>query len=281
MSGPAKAKPHARAVRSATLRRWRRGTLLVAALSGLVFLVNVLVADVEPGNAWGLTYGTLATIAMAVVAAYGVRRRTMQRDLGRTRQWLLLHVYGGGLFLLFMLMHSGFVFPHGPLNIVLWTLSVWVSLSGAIGVLLQKWIPRLLSSGLSLEAVYERIPDLIDEMRQECENLVMTAGEPVRRLYEETMAPAMAGVAPRAIYCIDITGGVGARMREWYYVGSVLDDEEGKKLDRLSTLFRAKLELDAQYTLQRTLRWWLYTHVPASVLLLGAVLIHLYAVLYY
>ena len=44
---------------------------------------------------------------------------------------------------------------------------------------------------------------------------------------------------------------------------------------------RTKLELDVHRTLQRPLRWWLYVHVPPSVLLLALVAVHLVTVLYY
>jgi cytochrome b subunit of formate dehydrogenase len=39
--------------------------------------------------------------------------------------------------------------------------------------------------------------------------------------------------------------------------------------------------LDAHYTLQKALRWWLYLHVPASLMLVLLVGLHVYAVIYY
>ena len=44
---------------------------------------------------------------------------------------------------------------------------------------------------------------------------------------------------------------------------------------------RTKLEIDAHYTLQQALRWWLYAHLPASFVLLVFILLHLYTVLFY
>ena len=46
-------------------------------------------------------------------------------------------------------------------------------------------------------------------------------------------------------------------------------------------LFRAKLEIDAHYTLQQPLRWWLYTHLPVSFVVLALLALHLYTVLFY
>ncbi len=57
--------------------------------------------------------------------------------------------------------------------------------------------------------------------------------------------------------------------------------DEWKKLNELEQLYRTKLEIDAHYTLQQTLRWWLYFHVPTSLLLLACVLVHIFVVWYY
>jgi hypothetical protein len=39
--------------------------------------------------------------------------------------------------------------------------------------------------------------------------------------------------------------------------------------------------MDAHYTLQRTLRWWLYGHVPFALVLIAVVAFHIFSVLYY
>jgi hypothetical protein len=61
----------------------------------------------------------------------------------------------------------------------------------------------------------------------------------------------------------------------------LLPTEEREKLDELERLYRAKLEIDAHFTLQRPLRWWLYAHLPPAIVLLALLLLHLYTVLFY
>jgi hypothetical protein len=254
-------------------------------MCGVAFFLNVTFAEVRPSNIWGLTYGTLAAILMAGVALLGARRRmtkfALTAGLGKAQTWLQFHLYGGALCLLFTLMHTGFRQPHGILTWWLWFLSLWVAASGFLGVVLQKWIPRLSTSGLAVEVIYERIPELIHEIGEKVEALIETCGDPVKDFYQKKLALALVTPRPRLIYCIDITGGIQSRLKQFAYLRGFLSPEEKEKLNKLEAYYKTKLEIDAHYTLQRILRLWLYTHVPASLVLLILLGLHLFAVLYY
>jgi hypothetical protein len=125
-------------------------------------------SEVRPGNVWSLAYGSAAAALLVIAAALGLRRRTMKTSsklgAGATRIWLAVHVYGSLLFLVLLLMHTGFRVPSGRLTWWLWVLSLWTVLTGVVGRVLQKWLPRLLGSGLATEVLYERIPELVDEL---------------------------------------------------------------------------------------------------------------------
>jgi hypothetical protein len=199
----------------------------------------------------------------------------------RSQQWVQFHVYGGTLFLLLVLMHTGFRLPSGALAWCLFLTTVWVAVSGLVGVGLQKTIPRLLTSGLSIEVHLDRIPELIQDIRQKSEELVQGLPNAVQEFYRKELAPALAGPRPRPIYYLDITGGIQSRLKQFEYLRQFLTPDEKEKLNHLQSMYRGKLEMDAHYTLQKTLRTWLYLHVPVSIVLLFLVGIHVYAVLYY
>ncbi len=270
-----------RGTRSAAARLFIAAVIVCSA----AFLLNAVVADLRPSNIWGLTYGTFAAILLAGMALLSARRRTtkfaLKAGLGNAQSWLQFHLYGGALCLLLTLMHTGFRQPHGVLTWWLWFLSIWVTVSGLFGVILQKWIPRLLTSGLAIEVVYERIPELINEISEKVNTLIETCTEPVKDFYQKKLVMALATPRPRLIYCIDITGGIQSRLKQFDYLRGFLPSEEKEKLSRLEAFYKTKLELDAHYTLQRIMRLWLYTHVPASLVLLILLGIHLFAVLYY
>jgi hypothetical protein len=261
--------------------QWADAFVAAVVLCLLAYLINGLVSEVNAGNWWGLTYGMLATALMLGAALYGIRRRKLNTDIGKSQTWVQFHVYGGTVFMLLVFMHSGFHLPSGVMNWLLWILSLWVTVSGIVGVALQKWIPKLLTSGLAIEAIYERIPELVAQIRERAEKLAGTCADPVRDFYQRNVAVVMAGPNPRAIYYIDITGGIRSRMKQFEYLRQFVSGDEREKVDELRSLYKTKLELDAHYTLQKALRWWLYTHVPISLVLIVLVALHVYAVWYY
>jgi uncharacterized membrane protein (UPF0136 family) len=269
------------------LRRWVRSTVwfwsfIIAAVIALIaFAVNGIIAEFHPGNTWGLTYGVIATLLMVGAALYGAKRRMMNYHLGKSSVWVQFHVYGGTLFLLMVFMHTGFHLPTGVLTWWLWILSIWITVGGLLGVFLQKAIPRMLSSGLSIEVAYERIPELVDQIRERAAALIETATDPVRDFYRKSIVRNLRAPRFRPIYYIDITGGIQSRMRQFDYLRQFLSTDEKGVLDSLRALYRSKLEIDAHYTLQRALRWWLYIHVPVSLVLIILVGVHLYSVFMY
>ena len=261
--------------------RWLLSFVLATALCLLLLLANAWLSEFHPGNVWGLSYGVSGAVLLVGATLYAARRRTPARGPISSHSWLQFHVYGGALFLLLVLMHSGFRFPEGTLAWALWILSVWTVVSGILGILIQKWIPRLLTSGLATEAHYDRIGELVEAVRGKAAALVGSSDVMVQEFYERNLAPQLAAPEPRWIYFIDITGGIQSRVSQFRYLRDFLPSHERKGLDQLQALFVTKLELDAHYTLQRLLRWWLYAHVPFALMLVVLVGFHVFSILYY
>jgi hypothetical protein len=268
-----------------TARRWAWLFVVTVTVCLIVYAANIVVSELSPANAWGLTYGAGAAGLMVAAGLYGARRRAMalasKLRLGNARGWLYLHVYGGGLFLLLALMHSGFRLPSGPVTWWLWALSLWTVASGLVGLTLQQWLPRTLGSALALEVLYERIPELVAEIRDKAEALVASCAEPVQALYARRVAPALAAPERRLIYFLDITGGKQSQLKEFDYLRRFLPAEDKEKLGELVQLYKAKLDVDAHYTLQTALRGWLWIHVPTSIALYALLILHLFAVYRY
>jgi len=263
-------------------RHWLFAIAVLACVG--VWFANVVLDEVRPGSDWAIGYGAAALALLAVAAAYGLRRRAMKvasRRGGSSSAWLAVHVYGGGLFLILVLMHSGFRLPSGWVTWWLWILSWWVVLGGLGGLFLQRWIPRLLTSGLGVEAHYDRIPELVAGVRERADKLAAQCSPAVQEFYLRSVAPELQEPRRRALYYLDVTGGIQARLRDFTHLVQFLSHEEAESLRDLSRLLRTKLELDAHYTLQLPLRWWLYLHLPASLLLVVFVALHLVSVFLY
>ena len=131
------------------------------------------------------------------------------------------------------------------------------------------------------EVHYDRIPELVRVVRERVELLVAVGDESIRTFYYTNLAGALAEPQTRLIYFVDITGGIKARLRPFDYLRKFLDADDARRLEELRALVRMKLEMDAQYTLQKALRWWVYAHAPVALALVVLVVVHVFAVLYY
>ncbi len=85
----------------------------------------------------------------------------------------------------------------------------------------------------------------------------------LERFYGENVRPAMAGIAPSWATCIDVRSGRDRRLDPFARLAPFLGAEERPRLDDLKAILTEKLDLDAQYSLQRILRLWTWIHVPA------------------
>jgi hypothetical protein len=255
------------------------GVAVVACLG--TYGANVILGRVHPNTTWGWGYGIATTVLFLAAMVYALRRRLMRFRPGRTFHYMQLHIYGGTLFLLLMFMHTGFQVPEGVLTWWLWFFSLWVVLSGLGGVLLQKWIPTLLASGLDVEVNYARIPELTEELYERAEDLVAESAPEVRRFYRRKLADALEVPRFRPLYFVDVTGGRATHTRQFDHLRSVLPADQKEDLNELEEIADTKQQIDAHYTLQAPLRWWLHLHLPVGILLIALIGLHIFTVLYY
>ena len=234
---------------------------------------------------WGLVWGGVAAALALFGAGYGVRRRSLRLATrwraGKAATWLRLHLLSGALFLLAIEIHIGFRLPEGWLTWALWLVSLATVAGGAVGLTLQRWIPRQLASGLSHEVHYERIPELVAALRERAEAIGEGGNEAIRRLWEDQVAGEMERPRRRPVFFLDITGGIRGRLEPFRHLARFLPEGDRERLDELEALYRAKLEIDAHLTLQGALRGWMMAHSPLAVLLVGLLALHVFSVLYY
>jgi hypothetical protein len=262
--------------------RWFTWFWVAVAASLAAFGANLVLGRVHPSSAWGLSFGIAATALLGANLLYAVRRRTLGlRGLGKTWTYLQVHVYGGALFLLLVLMHTGFATPRGVHTWWLYALSIWVVATGLIGIAVQKWIPTVLNASFPIEVHYDRVPALIESIRVRSEKLVDGSGDRIRDFYRRNLENELAGPRPQLMYFFDVTGGIHSRVKSFRYLRGLLGAEQRALLDELKQLYTSKLEIDAHYTLQKALRGWLILHVPASVVLVALLGFHIFSVLYY
>lgn len=258
---------------------WMQASAGLAGASLLLYVGLAWWAPWAPGRFWGLTFGTLAAIIFVIDALYPLRRRLLAWPLGNAQRWLQFHLYGGALACLFVLIHVGFAWPAGQMGWWLLGLSLWVTASGLLGVALQKWVPTVITGNFSVEAIYERIPEMTGRLLDEADALLQDCSEGLEQVYLSDIRPLLVAPEPSWSYVINPRVGRDRRLAPLRDVAPFVADSERERLDDLNTLVNEKLELDAHYSLQRALKGWVLLHVPPAFLLLGLLFVHILAVL--
>jgi hypothetical protein len=259
---------------------WLVGTTAIGAVALFLYGILAFLGPWRAGRGPSLVFGIAAALIVLFQATYPLRRRMLAFPLGNAQRWLQLHVYGGALGFLFVLIHEGFRLPGGVMGWALLVLSAWAAISGLIGVWLQKWIP-VASGGLEVEALFERIPELLANLQKEAAALVAGSSEVFERFYREDISQALAGVQGSWGYLLDVRSGRDRRLAVFDRMSGFLEEAERPRLQDLRAVVTEKLELDAQFSLQRVLKTWTLVHVPPSAALLGLMLFHAGTNVYY
>ncbi len=257
-----------------------RRTLIAAALLVAAYALWAWRLPFSPKRGLGLALGVFAAAVFVFEMLYPARR-SRARPLGSAQAWLQAHVYLGALALLAVLLHAGLRWPRGLMGWALLLLSAWVTLSGLLGVWLQKWIPMALAEGLRVEALFERIPALIEGLVSEADALVGDASDTLESFYRRDVRPALETLRPSWAFVLDVRAGRERALEPFRRIAPFVDAEEKPKVDDLMGLLSDKMELDAQHSLQLLLRRWLLLHVPPAGLLMGLLAVHVFAWLWY
>lgn len=259
--------------------RWFYGAAGAAAGTTLLYLVLASMSPWRPGRFWGLAFGAAAATLFVNAALYPARRRLGAKPWRTAQDWLQLHIYGGFLGTWCVFIHVGFRLPAGQLGWWLWGLSLWTTLTGLLGVAIQKWLPPMMTRSLRVEAIYERIPDLVARRLARADELIRGAPEMLARVYSNDLRPLLATSAPRWAYVTDPVREYDRRLAPLSGLRRYVAGADRERLTDLEAIVREKLELDAHLSAQRALRTWLLLHIPAAYLLLGLLAVHIGAVL--
>lgn len=275
------------AARRAELRRaWRvLGAFWLLALA-LWLAVTLLAwhAERSLGRASVITGYALFAVILSL-AFFKVRKRLLVLPLGTVREWMLGHVVLGALSVPLYFQHTGGLWPGGRYEQAIALAFYTVTLTGIAGYALQRLLPRRLAD-IEGEVIYERIPGEIAMLRDEVEALVLKAvkelgSDTLGRYYEESLE----WFFWRPRFLVGHVLGSG-RSASWIRgritaLRRYLNEGERAYLLQIEQLALRKSRLDAHYALQSVLKFWLFVHVPAAVLLVLLACWHLLVVSIY
>ncbi len=280
-----------------THRPWVIATIALAIISTAAYILYAVETPGGPrgGSAMGLTFGVAGYALMLYAGLLGARKRVPTWRIGRAQTWMRGHLWLGLLSLLLILFHSGFAF-RGPLTFVLMLLFFIVIGSGILGAAIQHYVPSFMTSRVPLETIYEEIPHVRAQLREEADQLASAICGPLDGAVAEETSEHSETVL------VEIEHDDRERFREVYlqkvrpYLaepetsGAELADplRSGETfealrrllappvhgvLDDLENICAEEQQLSRQIRIYRWLHAWLLVHVPLSIalLVLGAV----------
>src|SRR5882724_13060080 len=153
-----------------TQRGWAMATLAVLTAATVIYLLYALNSPQGPrgGSTIGLTFGSFGFAFMLFAAFLGARKRVPTWRIGRAQAWMRGHLWLGFLALPMMLFHGGFHFGGTLTRVLMWLLIITV-FSGAFGAALQHYIPRVMTSDVPLETIYDEIGRVRMLLREEAD----------------------------------------------------------------------------------------------------------------
>lgn len=184
---------------------------------------------------------------MLVLTLFNARKKVPFLPLFSARVWLVSHVALGFFSAIIFAWHAGW--PSGVFNWVLTALYAAVMISGVVGWIWSRTIPRQLTQAGG-ELIWETIPARRAQLRAEAETLAMQSPV-VGQFYLESLAASWDDAE-----------------RKLDQLRRALTEAERAVADRLAELVRQDAQLRLHYRLQGRLKYWLFVHIPLTYALL-------------
>ncbi len=208
-----------------THRIWSIATGTIVGTSTAIYLRYALSAPEGPrgGSAIGIGFGVVGFGFMIFAALLGARKRVPTWRVGRAQAWMRGHLWLGLLSLPMILFHGGFHFGGTLTRVLMWLLIVTV-VSGVLGAVLQHYVPRMMTTDVKLETIYDEIGNVRKLLREEADRGVeaicgplgigKTAKEEVQRAggFSATRAMAASGSGAAVV----LTEEERAPLRKFY-----------------------------------------------------------------
>ncbi|MDI1302461.1 MAG: hypothetical protein PSX71_11185 [bacterium] len=263
--------------------RYLKLASLLAIASMLAYIAHN--PSVKPsGGTWlGYTLGTIGTLIILLLLAFGIRKRSYQSTLGKLQGWLSAHIYLGAALVIVATLHSGFEFGWN-IHTLAYVLTLLVVASGFWGMYFYIRNPARMSAALRGETLEQHLL-AIAEIDNHSRTLAMNHYDHVNQaLLASNNAPLFenfwqqfsgknpqcrtAAVTSLLIASTEKMTGEQAKINAAVYE---LQLQKLARLNRLRHYTRLKTWVDS----------WLIVHVPLSIALLAALTAHIVSVFFY
>ena len=187
-----------------THRAWLIASLIIFGVATAIYVVYAAASPAGPsgGSAIGLMFGIAGSLCMIFAGLLAARKKVPVWRLGRAQTWMRGHLWLGLLSLPLILFHGGFRFG-GPLTSVLMVLLIVVVLSGVFGAALQHYMPRVMTTRIPMETIFEQIDRVRAQLLSEADQMVEAACGPLNSQDASPASRLSTGVATATIATTD------------------------------------------------------------------------------
>ncbi len=262
---------------------WRRIFFVLLIASTASFILYVQREYPHGGSRWGLVYGVAGFFLCFLLAFFGIRKRWYRSTFGTVEQWMQSHIYLGILVLVILVFHTGGRF-HDKVAVATLILVAIVVCSGVLGAILYVTVPRLLTEVESNLTVSE-ISEQLNQLGKQMARIASGKSSPFQRIYEQLIREAAPGWLAGWRLLFSRMRRVQAPTSDWANLLSLVQKDEQEELRQMLVVSRQRKELLIRLIYQQryknVLEFWLYIHIPFTILLLLFALLHVAAVFYY
>jgi len=257
------------------------------------------------GGTWqGYILGTVGALLIVWLSLLGIRKRRYHSTLGTVQGWTSAHVYLGTALLIIATLHCAFQFGWN-IHTLAFVLMSFVIVSGFYGIYSYLQHPRIAAqnrAGLSREALFSELNQLNNRGRELSQLCDAEVGSVIESAIQRTvvggslLAQLSARDHSQILYRGESGGSGGNKPQPNLDQQAVIDfvvkrvprarkNNEAESLQQLlGVLSRRQVilrRLRKDIQLQALLQFWLYIHIPMTIALLGALVAHIFSVLFY
>lgn len=282
-------------------KRYLHYALLVVLASAALYLSQGKVQPPNGGTWQGYVLGTVGALLIAWLAWLGIRKRRYQSTAGTLQGWTSAHVYLGGALLIVATFHCAAQFGWN-VHTLAYVLMTAVILSGFYGIYVYLHYPQKVSSN-RINMSRQHWLDELDELDGSAMAIAPSCGADVQSMVASAIEMTRFG------------GGLLAQLRardlSQMQVSHSSDDgkpknntdqqliiqqlakriprsnkqAEAASLNELLSVFsRRQMVLRILRTdirLQSSMKVWLFFHIPLTIALLAALVVHIISVFIY
>jgi hypothetical protein len=154
-------------------QHWIFGTTAAALAATLFYSIYAAASPNGPrgGSIPGLIFAFTGTGLIVFECLLSARKRYPASPFGRVHTWLRAHVWLGLLSLLLICFHAGWRWGQGLETVLMW-LYLIITLSGILGLVLQRYLPQRITEQIPRETIYEQIPFVVRHLRIDADERV-------------------------------------------------------------------------------------------------------------